>query len=612
MLRAPFALLFNLLKLLRFLWARFWIALFSLFGLLSRRKRKFVTIKLESNYAFGPGRGLAALFQSDTTFLEFRHAIKRLAQDKTLEGVIILIDNFSMGPARTEDFRELFSELRNAGKRVIFHFQNATFRDYALATVGDEILVTPAGRLYMFGLRFEQYFAADLLERIGVAVQFVHIGPFKTASHRFIHSKMPPPQHLMMQNLFKSLTTQYEHQITTARNIETSALRAALHDMPIDTRDAMRHRLIDGECFRQHMSYWLVHGPNSVSMPDLTRPQTQEPSPTPIDEAASEVQLYPIESYLRALVPFPTWTPLFRSTKRLAVLDLTGMIVMPEMQLPGSSTTTINPTEIVPRLRQLKKDPNTLGVLLHINSPGGSALASDLLWQAIQDLRSKKPVVAYCSDVAASGGYYLAVAADEIICRPQTITGSIGVIAGKMSFPGTLKKTHINVESIYEDDTTSFSSITTALSPHAMENLQTDARSFYRRFLQRVGQARNLSKRRLHRYARGRVYTGEDAIRRDLVDHLGGFELAVEQLARRCHTNLQSTPLEFVSHRHQTIKTLVRSSIVHAPHSNLLTALAPQLETTPLHKNLNDLATATALLHQEPVLAWMPGEIHIG
>lgn len=606
MLRAPFALLFNILKFLRFLWAGFWIALFSLFGLLGPRKRSFVTLKLESNYAFGPGRGLAAIFQSSSTFLDFRESIKRLAKDRKLEGVVIIIDDFSMGPARVEEFRDLFSELRRAGKRVVVHFQNATLRDYALATVADEILVTPAGRLYMFGLRFEQYFAADLLERIGVAVQFVHIGPFKTASHRFIHSHMTDPQRLMMQNLFDSLTSQYEDQITRARNIETSILRTALHDMPIDTRDAMRHGLIDGECFRQNISQWLTNGQNSTAMPGKPAKEKRHSS-EPL------VKLYPAEPYLNSQLRLPDWTPLFRPTKRMAVLDLTGMIVMPNMSLPGTSTTSINPTEIVPRLRALKKNPNILGVLLHINSPGGSALASDLLWQAIQDLRAEKPVVAYCSDVAASGGYYLAVAADQIICRAQTVTGSIGVIAGKMSFPGTLEHAKINVESIDNDDTTSFSSLTTALTPHAMQNLQTDARSFYRRFLQRVGQARKLSKRRLHRYARGRVYTGQEAFHRGLVDHLGGFDFAVEQLAKICNTDAQTTPLEFVSHRHQTLKSLLRNSLVQSPTAHgLLNSIAPQLASAPLLKELNDVATATAMLRSEPVLAWMPVEIHVG
>ncbi len=606
MLRAPFALLFNVLKLLRFLWVGFWITLFRLIGLLGKPKRTFVTIKLESNYAFGPGRGLAAMLRPSDTFLDFRESIKRLAQVRKLEGVVVIIDGFSMGPARVEEFREMFSELRQAGKRVIFHFQNATLRDYALATVADEILVTPAGRLYMFGLRFEQYFAADLLERIGVAVQFVHIGPFKTASHRFIHSQMTAPQRLMMQNLFDSLTNQYEEQITSARNIETSTLRKALHDMPIDARDAMRYGLIDGECFRQHISKWLMHGQNSTTMP-------VEPAQTKTRSSEPVVKLYPAESYLNSQLRLPAWTPLFRSTKRMAVLDLTGMIVMQNMSMPGSSTVSINPAEIVPKLRALKKDPNILGVLLHINSPGGSALASDLLWQAIKDLRTEKPVVAYCSDVAASGGYYLAVAADLIICRPQTVTGSIGVIAGKMSFPGTLEHANINVESIYEDDTTSFSSLTTALSPHAMQNLQTDARSFYRRFLQRVGQARKLSKRRLHRYARGRVYTGQDAFHRGLVDHLGGFEFAVEQLAKICNTNARTTPLEFVPHRRQTFASLIRSSVIQVPTAHdLLNSIAPQIASAPLLKELNDVAIATAMLRNEPVLAWMPVEIHIG
>ncbi|MBA2662147.1 MAG: signal peptide peptidase SppA [Bradymonadaceae bacterium] len=578
MLRAPFVLLYNLFKLLRYLWAAFWNGLGHW---LSRKKRKYVAIKLERDYAFGPGRGLAALFQTQPTFLEFRQDIKRLAGDPKIEGVVITIETVSMGPARAEEFRGLIGELVAAGKRVVVHFQMMTLRDYALATAADEILVTPAGRLYIFGLRFEQYFAADLLERLGVAAQFVHIGPFKTASHRFIHNAMTDPQRLMMQNLFDGLTGLYERQIAGGRGLDVTDVRAAFSHMPLDVRDAMRLKLVDGEAFRTNVSRWLAQGPAANSLPG------------PPDK---EIRLYQAHNYLNSNpTPFK-WTPLFRTARRFAVMDLTGMIVMPDMNLPGSSGASINPSEVLPRLRALKKDRSVAGVVLHINSPGGSALASDLLWHAIQDLRTVKPVIAYCSDLAASGGYYLAVAADKIVCRPQTVTGSIGVIAGKMSFPGALEKVGINVESIYDDEATSFTSLTHPLSDRVLQNLQHDARSFYRRFLQRVGEARGLSKRRLHRYARGRVYTGEDAYRRGLVDVLGGFDEAIALLATLAKLDAKTTEVEFVAHRRQTIKSAVRKSFILA-----------ELEfAQPLLGELAQAAAATAMLRHEPVLALTP------
>ena len=244
--------------------------------------------------------------------------------------------------------------------------------------------------------------------------------------------------------------------------------------------------------------------------------------------------------------------------------------------------------------KALAKNNRVAGVIVHINSPGGSALASDLIWREIDRLRRRKPVVAYCSDIAASGGYYMAVGCDKIICREETITGSIGVVAGKMSGGGIAEKLGIDVD-VIGDDSTSMLSAFAPMDEETLNRFADDARTFYRRFLERVGQARNLSKRRLHRYARGRVYTGSQALERGLVDGLGGFDAAVDMLLSEIAKDDQTcdpNPV-FVSHQKRDWRANLRRSLVSG-------------STSWLDQNVSDAVVAHTIFKNERVVALCP------
>jgi protease IV len=573
MLRAPFVLLLNILRCVKFLWATFW---HRLGHWLTRKHRKYVVMKLPRDFAFGPPQGWAALFGHQPTFLEMRRDIKRLAQDPYIDGVILTGQLPTAGLARLGDLSDMIGSVKQSGKAVIAHAEMVTLREYALLTTVDRIVMTPSGRLYLFGARMDQFFATEALERIGVTAQAVHIGPFKTAYHRFIHKSMTTAQEQMMRQLFGAVEDVLVKRVTAGRSLK-QPLPELLARMPIDTREAMRVGLIDGEAFRQDLRRYIEEG---------------ERSTTGTEDVMTPVRTYPMERYLQASPPALRWAPMLRPAKRLAVMDLSGMIVMPDMNVPGQGSAAIDPDEVLPKLRSIAQDSRVSGLLLHINSPGGSALASDILWHAISEVRRKKPVVAFLSDVAASGGYYLAVAADQIVCRPETVTGSIGVIAGKVSAGQALEKLGVGVESIYDQDSALFTSLVHPLPESVMENLSEDARGFYRTFLDRVGASRKISRRRLHRYARGRVYLGEDALRRNLVDQLGSFDDAVGVLAELCGLDGRTAPLQYVPHRRQTLKGVLRQNV--------------QAELGWWGEAVEPVVLATALLRREPVLALMP------
>jgi protease-4 len=607
MLRAPFVLIINLLSLVRYLWSSFWFKV----GYFFRRKKKlYLRLDLPESYSFGRPSGLGALFQKSPSFLELRALLERVRDDKTIEGLIIEPEGTALGPARLADLGEELDSVRNAGKHVVAHSRMPMMRDYMLMTSADDLLMSPAGRLYTFGLRFDQYFGADALERIGVIPQFIHIGEFKTASHRFLHDESTQPQSLMMNALYDALMETYHDRIAGRRQLAPEQAERIFSEAPYEARSARRAGFIDGELFRESLDEWLsapdevapvgftsMQAPSSTASPGESDGDTvATSSDEPLQPRVFEVDAITMDAdkYMKATPEPYEWRPLFSRKKTFGALDLSGMIVMPDMSVPGQSGAVIDPDEVVPALKRARNDARTAGVILHINSPGGSALASDIIWQAIEEVRRTKPVIAYCSDVAASGGYYLASGAHEIVARRETITGSIGVIMGKMSAPGLPQRFGINVESVHKHPADTFTSVVDPLGDEMIERLSEDARSFYRRFLQRVGQARGIPKRRLHRYARGRVYSGEDAHRRGLVDELGGFPAAVERLAELTQMDLD-TDIAFFPHTEADLRGLLRGSLVQA---------------TGFQSKWLDLVREPAmfaeLLRRDPVLALMP------
>jgi protease-4 len=580
MLRFPIVLVRNLFSLIAYLWSTFWFKV----GYFFRRKKKlYIAADLESDYAFGPPAGLAHYFQEEPSLLEIRRTLRQIETLDEVDGFVYATNGLAMGSGRTEMLTQMLDRLRGADKRVVAHMRMPTTNEYLLGTAAEEILLTPAGRLYTFGPRFDQFFGAEALDKVGVEPQIVHIGSFKTASHRMIHRSMTPPQEAMMESLHESLGGAMRRRIAGRRDLDEQEAGALFRNAPSDAKGARRAGLIDRELFRGRLETWLARGDETVPTPapafrhgpageQAELPAPPEPpadreasieqglpadAPPQVDGEEDDVMVVSLEDAAGVIPPELNWRPLLSPASRFAVMDLSGMIVMPDMGLPAGGSRVIDPEEVLPALKRIREDRTVAGLLLHINSPGGSALASDIIWEAIQRVRQHIPVVAYCSDVVGSGGYYLAVGADRIVCQSMTIAGSIGVVTGKMSAPDLPGKFGINVESIFDDEADLFTSLVHPLGDEMMDRLNDDAREFYRRFLQRVGQNRQLRRRRLHRYARGRVYMGEEAERRALVDQIGTFDDAIDALAELSGADREATKVDFVPHHEQGLRDMV-------------------------------------------------------
>ena len=598
----PFAALANIWRLIACLWAE---GLYRVYLASKRGKRLYVTLEVAPSYALGADTsGWRRLSGQGQSLLQLREDLKRLAGAEEIEGVILRVKDVQVGGARASDLIAQLERLRAGGRHVVAHAQGATSRELRVLSVADDAVITPSGRLFTFGMCMDQLLAKPLLDRLGIHAQFTHIGEFKTATHRFHKAEATPAQQLMTRDLLDGLSDQWRHDIAARRGVGEEAVRELMRTAPLDARRARRLGIISGEAFAQDLKDWIA----------TTRPADGQ-APKPGEPLVREHTITTLKAdQLLKAKPAPwAWRPVRLPNKALAVLDLSGVIDAPDSPASmGGRGPSIKPEEVVPTLERLRKDDRVAGVLLHINSPGGSALSSDLIWQAVKRLDAKKPVVCYLSGVAASGGYYIAVAGRHIICREDTITGSIGVIAGKLSVKGALDKLGVNVDTQAEDENAKFMSLIHSMTPEVQANLQEDGRAFYRRFLERVGQSRHIDRRRLHRYARGRVYLGDEAMQRKLVDAIGGLDDAIAHLYTLCDLDERWHPVEFVEHHKQDWRAALRGSFLRATALQKTSAadtIASALGTPQLAETVAQMSQPLQLLElfaREHTVAIMP------
>lgn len=635
MLRFPVVLVRNILALLAYLWGMF---LYTVGYSLRRKKKLFVAWKPDASQSFGPPPGMAQYFQQTPSFLETWQRFERLKASSDVDGLVMECDATAGGLGTTASLTAMVDRARDASQehpeyrdlQVLAHTRMTLINDYLLATAADEIFVSPSSRLYTFGPRFDQIFAADAIDRIGIRAQMVHIGEFKTAAHRLIHDEMTDPQRLMMGSLHTDLLETLEQRVALRRDIDADGADALFAEAPMDAQGARQKGLVDHTLFRHRLIEW-IHDGNTITPgvepvprwePEHAEPPADDgeadrreepPSETSLTDAVPEAPWRPddgedvlvvdFEDAEAVLKPQLDWKPLISAGPKVATVDLSGMIVSAGMQVPGRQT-VIDPERVLPVLAEIRRDPSIAGLLMHINSPGGSAPASDLLWEAIQRTRREMPVVAYCTDVVGSGGYYLASAADRIITHRVTLTGSIGVVTGKLSAEEVPEKVGVNVDSIYEHPADTFTSLVHPLDDSMMEHMNEGARSFYRRFLQRVGQSRDLPRRRLHRYARGRIYMGEQAHKRSLVDELGDFSVAHDRLLEMTRLSHEDVELSHFNTRSYDWRSALGLGIEAL--GDLSSSPFDVLSNRGIEQELDHAALAAQMLQRESALALMP------
>jgi protease-4 len=481
-----------------------------------RQKVRFALFKLEG--ALSENSGQAGLFgdtQSDLRKL-VEH-LDKAAKDKTVAGAVLDIRNPDVGPGKVEEIRAAITRFRASGKKVYAQLESAMPADYLIACACDEIIVPESGDIILPGIHAEATFYKGLFGKLGIEADFVHIGAYKGAAEPLTQEKFSEP---VRENLTAMVDSMYDDLVTTIvkhRPLSVAQAKDVIDRGMITASKAKQLGLVDRVAYPNALREELAKRHNAEPLVYVEN-YGQQAVDTDFSGPTGILKL------MQAMMGGESKSAAPRG-KKIAIIYATGAIVTGESagdlfgdQIMGSST-------IVEALRKANNDKQVVAIVLRIDSPGGSALASDLIWHETQVI--EKPIVASMGDVAASGGYYIAMGADKIIAAPGTVTGSIGVVGGKLAVKGLLDKIGVTVETIQRGKNSSLFALSGKFTESERQVVQETMEDVYRQFTTKAAAGRKMPLEKLQQLAGGRVYTGRQAKEIGLVDELGTLHDAI-------------------------------------------------------------------------------------
>jgi protease IV len=437
----------------------------------------------------------------------WRARFKLLANDPRVKGVIITVGDLQAELPALESLRRSFLTFRTSGKRLIAFLVTANLYTYYLASAADTLVAPESAELALHGLRTEATFLRAALDQLDVRPHFHHIAEYKSAANRLLYPAMPEAQRQMLTSLLDSTFEEIVGAIASARHRPVEGIRQAIDQGLISAADARELGLLDAVAFGDELSTLLSHEGKPVGI-------------QPWDRASQRVRR-----------PYH-WRSLERQA--IGIVQLVGAIVPGEsrdlpLPLPLVGRQLAGHKSIAQALQLAEASPRVKAIVFHVDSPGGSAIASDLIWREVSRVQRQKPVVVCMGNVAASGGYYVACGAKHIVAGATTLTGSIGVIAGKINWRGLLERARIHREIVSFGATASMPSAFVSYSDHEWDLLRRWMEEIYQRFKARVALGRGRSLEAIEEVARGRVWTGRQALSLGLIDEIGDFETAVRR-----------------------------------------------------------------------------------
>lgn len=431
--------------------------------------------------------------------------LKKAAEDDKISGLFLDLTNIPTGISTIAEIRSGIKEFKESGKFVVAYAEYYTQSSYYLASVSDQIYLNPVGALDFRGLNTEIMFFKNMLEKLGVEIQIIRHGKFKSAGEPFFLEKMSEANREQTLSFIGSIWNNMIKDIAESRSIAANQLNAYADEFATRRPEkALDLNFIDGIRHRDEVIGYLKEKTNKADK--------------------DELNLLAISRYTKAPAPAAK-SP--RSRNKIAVVYANGQIMSGE-----GSDRIIGSDRIANAIEQARKDTTVKAIVLRINSPGGSALASDVILREIILARQAKPVVASMGDVAASGGYYIACMADKILASPSTITGSIGVFGLIPNMKGFFNsKIGITFDNVKTNRFADFASVSRPLNPTEKMILQEEIDYIYTTFITHVSNGRKLTVDQVDEIAQGRVWSGSEAKLIGLVDEFGGLTDAVKAAA---------------------------------------------------------------------------------
>ena len=433
------------------------------------------------------------------TVRSYVDALRRAKDDARIESVLIVPTPFA-SPfwGKVQEIRDAVIDFKKSGKRISAYLEYAGEREYYLASAADRIYLMPTSSLDVTGVATYEVFLKGTLDKIGAQADFEKIGDYKTAPNQLTQTTFTPAHREMTESLTRDMYDQLVRGIAETRKKNVEEVRALIDQGPFLAEQALKAGLVDALAYEDQLD----------------------------DQGAvSKSGTVEGERYGRARAASPPY-----GAPRVAVVYVTGVINSGNGGYDPLNGEVTGSMRLVKAIRMARADDLVRAIVVRIDSPGGSSIASDVIWRELTVTKNEKPerpVVASMSDLAASGGYYVAMAAPNIVAQPGTLTGSIGIYGGKFVTGGTYEKLGAHIEGVTIGRNAGLESPQRPFNESERQKLREQIGSFYKGFVEKVAAARKMPFARVDQLAQGRVWTGAQAQQHGLVDALGGLDRAI-------------------------------------------------------------------------------------
>jgi len=536
--------------------------------------------------------------------------IRKAQQDKGINGLFLHIDGLEIGWGKLHELRAAVARFRQAGKKVYAYLEGGDSKDYLLAIACDEVCLPESGWLVLTGMRAEVSFYKDLLDKIGVKADMLQMGSYKGTGELLTQNHMSP----QFRERLESVLDDHFDKDLVALIVESrpkqkwnaDQVKKLIDKGPYTAKAAATAGLVDRVAYRDQFEQDLKKELKADHL-KIAKNYGQAKE--------EELDLSSLSSIFKLFKPPKKATT---SGPTIAVVYATGLIVSGKGGEGLLGGQTIGSTTMIEAIRQAENDKNVKAIVLRVDSPGGSALASDLIWNELR--KSKKPVIASMSDTAASGGYYISMAANKIFAEPGTLTGSIGVVGGKMVIAGLYDLVGIKTEVIARGANSGLFSSTTPFTDSERKAITGLMKDVYDQFVDKAIQGRaragkKFDKEEFLKFAEGRIWTGRQAKANGLVDELGTLDDAIRAARGMAGMKKEGeVELLVLPKPRNFIDMLMESrsdSRLPRLHNAGLPELALKLAELPeLNRHFRSLEGLLRLRH-DPVWAIMPCRVEV-
>lgn len=535
----------------------------------------YLEVSLDGELPDAPGDAGFVMDPADFPLIltEVTADIRRAAKDASVSGLYLEVGGYGGGWAGAQELHDAVAAFSASGKPCHAYADTYDNKSYYIASACTEVYLAPAGVFLVNGFDVTSEYYAGTFEKIGVHADFEHVGDFKTAIEPLQRTGPSDAAVQAMDGMLDSLFDQFVAGIAAGRKLTPEQVKAFVDNPPVTPDAALAAGVVNGLKYRDEVREGMA------------------------GKERTKLKAYHAQGLGSA----------FSTGKTIAVVYAEGQIVSGESGSPVFGGQMIGDTSLLETLDDVREDEDVAAVVLRVNSPGGSGLASDNIWRGVERLKAAgKPVVVSMGDYAASGGYYISANADKIVAQPGTLTGSIGVFGGKMNIAGLYEKVGITMHTFKRGELATLFSSTSDFSDPERAKFREFLEGFYKTFVTRVSDGRKMPYDDVHAVAQGRVWTGTQAKERGLVDELGGLDVAID--AARGLASIpegEEVTIERLPRRHTFVEQLMEDL---QPQSRLPVELAAVPELAESYRSLFLLAR---VLEDGGVAAMLPGRIEI-